>query len=436
MKKVLIGALSVTILIIVLIIGYVITSFNNRDIIWYSAISFFALFALFTGICLYAYERGRKEFVANTWLILISVGLTSVVADLVTGYLLIKPISAKIYADQVAHHRHIPNTRILVEKIEYRIVININQFGLRGPDIEQDKAPGTYRILMLGDSFTFGEGVKNEEIFSSLLERRLDSPSRPVEILNAGVNSYSPVLSYLALREYLNKLDPDLVVLNLDMSDLVQEVAYRKVAVYDERGEILRVPGTDEDDARNKRSPWWSGSKSNWVDNHLYFGRLVFFYLKGLTRDRSDITVTNVVELANPVLLAHTLKSDTMDRIEQWRSIFDSIGRIKTFCDERGIRFLMTVYPWGHQINDREWVPGRNLFVPKESVISDKSIRVIEELSMKNGVAFLNLFPAFRARQLEGPLYYNYDMHWRPKGHEVMAEALENYIQGIIVGRL
>lgn len=431
MKRFILGVLYLDLLIISLILGYKIVLTKDFEIIWWLVISFLALLAMFSWICLRAYERGKKTSVVNVWTVLISIGLTYVVADLITGYLFIKPLSPASVPDQVVHHRMVPSIRSKLQRAEFQTLISTNRFGMRGRDLAQQKAPGTYRILMLGDSFTMGKGVEDNETFSVLLEHRLNKRGRRVEVLNGGVVSYSPALSYLALRENLAKLDPDLVVLNFDMSDLVQEEAYRRIAVYNDDGDILRVSASSGEWSKASERIWLGGIIKNWVDSHLYFGRLAIFYLEKLTSDRLELTIRNVVKLANLELLAHTLKTDTMDRSDQWKNIFDSIVRIKSFCDDRGIRFFMTIYPWGHQINDKEWVPGRYYFLPKEAVISDKSLRVIDVLSKENGIDLLNLFPAFRARQAEGPLYYNYDMHWRPKGHEIMAEELENYIQEI-----
>ena len=63
------------------------------------------------------------------------------------------------------------------------------------------KLPGTRRILMLGDSFTEGDGVEYGETFSARLQAMLDSTVLPErwEVINAGVGSYAPLVEYLYL---------------------------------------------------------------------------------------------------------------------------------------------------------------------------------------------------------------------------------------------
>ena len=59
---------------------------------------------------------------------------------------------------------------------------SINSLGLRGEEVTAEKPPGTFRILGLGDSFTFGEGVRNEDTFLHRLQLRLDGGDQRSEI--------------------------------------------------------------------------------------------------------------------------------------------------------------------------------------------------------------------------------------------------------------
>jgi hypothetical protein len=85
-------------------------------------------------------------------------------------------------------------------------------------------------------------------------------------------------------------------------------------------------------------------------------------YIDGLFNDSKEITIDNTVTLRYVNLLKHTLTEDESNRKEQWEKVFDSIKKIKIYCDDRGIDFLLTIYPWGHQVNDKEWDSGRKDF--------------------------------------------------------------------------
>ena len=77
--------------------------------------------------------------------------------------------------------------------------VQINNLGLRdGQDYPQSKPSGCYRILVLGDSMTFGKGVLEEHSWPAVLEQDLQKryPGRCVEVLNAGMSGTDFQLQY------------------------------------------------------------------------------------------------------------------------------------------------------------------------------------------------------------------------------------------------
>src|SRR5436309_6324437 len=69
----------------------------------------------------------------------------------------------------------------------------INADGFRDRRYARPKPPGTFRIVVLGDSIAFGFGVAEEETFPKVLEARIaaTAPQRRVEVLNLGVSGYN-----------------------------------------------------------------------------------------------------------------------------------------------------------------------------------------------------------------------------------------------------
>lgn len=369
----------------------------------------------------------HRDTVGKLWLGAISTLVAYVVIDVVAGWLLIEPLSPPLVPDEYRHHRLVPNSRAEFRQQDFAYVQRVNNLGLRGVDITPDKPAATYRILMLGDSFTMGKGVKDDETFSAVLQQSLHQKlatcqDMQVEVLNGGVDSYAPVLSFIQLKRDLTPLQPDLVFLNLDVSDLTQESAYRRQAVRGEGGEIVAVPQR-------------SGTKSNfdrfrdWTGRNLFFTRLALFYVNRAMGHR-EITVRNVVMEADPEIVAHTLVGDTVDRRQQWLDIFDSISRIKAHAEKHGMQFVLTIYPWPHQLSDSEWVPGRDLFMPRGARPSNQSLNTIRELAATNGIELLDLYPAFRAQAGGERLYFKHDMHFTAAGHRAMAQGLEDYLAG------
>lgn len=91
---------------------------------------------------------------------------------------------------------------------------------------------------------------------------------------------------------------------------------------------------------------------------------------------------------------------------------------------------MLTQYPWGHQVNETEWLQGRRGFVPDGALTSDRSMERLESFAMQRDITSLNLYSAFRSAAGNPPLYHCRDMHWTQAGHRVMAAVLEDFLVG------
>jgi hypothetical protein len=376
-------------------------------------------------LTLLLYGTRHRALIANLWLAASSVTVSYLVLDVVAGLLLIRPLSPPLVPDEYRHHRLVPNSYAEFRRRDFSYIQRVNSLGLRGREVPAEKPTNSYRIVMLGDSFTMGMGVEDDQTFSVLVERSLKQDGakcgRSIEVLNAGVDSYAPILSFLQLKRDLWPLKPDMVVLNLDVSDLVQESAYRRESVRGPDGEIVAVPLLRGRDSLLERI-------RTWTERHLFFTRAALFYANRLLNYR-NVTVHDVVTQANSEIVAHTLADDPVDRREQWRAVFDSLVKIKAFCENHGVEFILTVYPWAHQVSDTEWIPGRYTFMPRNAVASEKSANTVRELSASNHIQLIDLFPAFRAYKGQDALYFIHDQHWTPAGHRVVAVGLADHIR-------
>ena len=91
------------------------------------------------------------------------------------------------------------------------VTYRTNALGFRGKETTQAKPPGVFRILGLGDSFTFGTGVRVEDTFLSVTERLLNvRGARPIfEILNLGAMGYDTIHEVALLAHVGRKYDPE-----------------------------------------------------------------------------------------------------------------------------------------------------------------------------------------------------------------------------------
>src|SRR5262245_18698025 len=95
----------------------------------------------------------------------------------------------------------------------------LNNLGHRGPNYQPQPAAGKKRVLVLGDSFTEGSHVGEDELFSNLIANTYLN----LEVMNAGVGGWSAVQEYLYLKQDGINLHPNLVLLMFFENDLEED---------------------------------------------------------------------------------------------------------------------------------------------------------------------------------------------------------------------
>ena len=103
------------------------------------------------------------------------------------------------------------------------VPVHINSLGFRDSrEYSLEKSPGTFRILVLGDSVTFGHGTLDETTYPFLLEQRLRQwqPDVKWEVWNLGVPGYNTSQELAYLTEVGSRYDPDLAIVGFFANDL------------------------------------------------------------------------------------------------------------------------------------------------------------------------------------------------------------------------
>jgi lysophospholipase L1-like esterase len=124
--------------------------------------------------------------------------------------------------------RRSPNARIIYElRPRLQVLyeggrVTTNTHGFRGRELPVDKPPGAFRIVGLGDSYMFGQGVSDEETYLALLEASLGGrPSaREAQVINTAVPGYNTVMEVATLEAKGIAWRPDLVVLEVTGNDV------------------------------------------------------------------------------------------------------------------------------------------------------------------------------------------------------------------------
>lgn len=104
-----------------------------------------------------------------------------------------------------------------VVSTETRQFVQINSYGFHDAERSYEKAASTFRIAVLGNSWTEALQVPLENNYASVLQRKINEiqcfGSARVEVLNFGVAGYSTAQELLTLQQEVWKYHPDLVLL-------------------------------------------------------------------------------------------------------------------------------------------------------------------------------------------------------------------------------
>jgi hypothetical protein len=365
---------------------------------------------------------------ASKNLALVLASILIVLVPLEAGVRLIEPREVMRYffmsPDSSISHRFIPGAKGHYKTTEFDVEYSINSLGLRNRETTLAKPDGIKRILMLGDSFTEGDGVQSSETFSSRLQNMLDTAStgQRWEVINAGVGSYSSLLEYLYLTRQGLRLNPDLVILNFDLSDVYDDINYTRLARFDARGVPVGVGPELEHVPANRLEAGLIGIKDFCKEHFRLYNFIRLRINRFLEGARRDMNVSADVQFDKYAFL----RPQYAPRDSDWQLTFRYLLMIRDTLQARGIDFWVTVYPYGLQVGPQEWQAGRQFwgFRP-DTVYSTWPQEAMVNFCRHHGIPAVNMCGDFlQEHKTVSPLYLDYNGHWEPAGHAVVARRL------------
>jgi len=324
---------------------------------------------------------------------------------------------------RVAHpiydHSLRPNTSWMDRYGIYEAPYYSNSLGFRDGRIrEVAMDSGRPRVVLIGDSFTDGVGIPWEETFAGYLEKSLGQDG--IEVLNAGCNSYTPILARIKLRHWIadRSLRADRVVLFLDLSDVKDELFYEE----DGQGRARLIPYGPFASASG-----WGTRVEEWSEFSEKFMEPNFVLLGAISRNlklwarrmtRKELGSRGLFTNQSPprwILEWEEYEGPEKPVIESGiRKLKENIGALAVFLKSRGIPLTLVVYPYPFH------------------VVEGKPDRAIQKIwsgwCAENGVDFIDLFPEFvgigAGTKTAQRYYLEGDCHWNAAGHIRVAEAL------------
>lgn len=333
----------------------------------------------------------RKRWLANFALLAGSSALALAGAELVLRSVLESSYDLHprgLYsADAAVGYAPTPGFTGAFRREEFEHAVTIGRSGLRGEE-PRPRRPETYRIVCLGDSFTFGLGVRDDETYPRLLEQRLADrfPGIDVQVLNAGVPGYGTADELRFLESRIDLLDPDLVIVQFlaenDFNDNRQP-ALGRVDVRDGWLHAAEPPRPQPQ------------RTIEWVKRHSVLARTV--------SERAGY-------LAARLGLAAATDGNRFSAADAAQTI-ELLRQVAALAETRGADSLFVL------------ATGQTSVVSEQSV-PVRAAQVIERAAHAVGAGFLELTPALRARGDRFELYYPLDGHWTAAGHTAAAEEI------------
>lgn len=303
-----------------------------------------------------------------------------------------------------------PSFRGREREAEFDIAVEINSQGYRQPEFERQKGPCP-RVLVIGDSFTFGVAVEGEEAYPRVLEQLLKTDAgEKVEVINAGVPARYVDEYYLELRERGLALEPDVVIVGFFVGNDIDGIGalgnvWTKV---DENGLPLEIDRPDRVDdgylvRRVSRRRWYLPViRNSHIAQLLYETGRTIHQLVDPPRLKVDSIYEPIYDHATEQLV---------ERVEELFLVMAQVTR------ESGAEFLVVMIPAREQVYAGRWQGG-------ERFDWDKPQRIFTKFFTDADISFIDLLPFFGAAPDGDALYFEDDKHWTSRGHAVAAAAI------------
>lgn len=295
---------------------------------------------------------------------------------------------------------HPPHQRSRVQHHEYQIEVVTNSHGLRDQEYSLERTPGKKRLLLLGDSFAWGLGVEQPEIFLELLEARHPE----WEMINAGVSGYGTDQELLYYRERGRLFAPDVVLLLIHENDFRNNASSRqqgrnKPRFFLRDGELVLERNQVAAPSSGQRLERLVLRRSRLLGS-LYLRARQEIWRRFGTEPSTDFPVT--VEL------------------------LEELGREVA---EDGAQLVVASVPMPLALRSRltDELESRGIVYRQLDAAFDDALEVEVERWRRGESRDANERPV-------SPFVYRADFHWNALGHRVAADAIERQLvdQGVV----
>lgn len=315
-----------------------------------------------------------SPILSSSILLIFSISFALVIGE---GFLRLKNLDMKNYdiemwkyakdlkiqsTNPILGHEHVLERESLLQSVNIRI----NNFGMRGENISQEKSLN--RILFLGSSITLGWGVNYEETTPTKLKGILQDRGYSFEVLNGGIGNYNAVRYTELFFTKLKSLNPDKIIIQYFVND----------------AERLESGG------------------GNWL---LRNSQLAVTLLTAFNR---------VINAGNQDTLVEHYKKVYSDNSLGFIEMKNALKKISTYAHANNIDIYLLMTPDFHNLENYSF-----------DFIHSK----MENVAKENEMRFIDLLPYLEGIPKDEIWAMPGDPHPNSRGHEIMAVAIADSIK-------
>ena len=256
--------------------------------------------------------------------------------------------------------------------------VSLNKQGYRDTEHAHNKDKNTVRIAVLGDSFTFGSGIKNvNDTYPKKLEKTLNSKSEKTgyEVLNFGKPGIDTEYEIKILKNDAIQYRPDIIIVGYVLND-------------------FRDMGT----AKTKKS---SNIYLFWLDVYLHrYSYLYGFISKGFN---IALEATGLRKSYYQTIIDE-FNSENNKKFN--RMYFEEL---KEISKNNNATLIIAVFPFIYKLHDYPFTESHNF---------------VSRSGNEYGIIILDLLPYFENKDENELIVSRYDPHPNQLGHQIIADAI------------
>jgi hypothetical protein len=305
----------------------------------------------------------------------------------------------------------------VIEGGEFSTTYQLNSLGLRNEKELLPKKKGEVRILVLGDSFTFGLGVKASESYPYLVEKQLQKGNPKISVINGGISGTFARHHEEFLKNYLEGINPDWVLVQIFIgNDFYDGLSYKPLGKTDSND--IPVSKESESFMRIKEKV-----KSIRVIRFLWdtLGRSFAWNVLAKNDFFQDLIYRTGIRLGPRAILFkeyYPLEEHLVRETLKYLRNIDLIAR------SNGIQIVFLLVPFREQLTVYKIMDDPKFDFQRPN-------RILRDFARKEEVDVIDLLKEYekiRPQAVER-LYYEKDLHWNKNGHLHAAHVITAYFE-------